>query len=231
VILPAGCISDAAGFGDQTGLRARREVRITELPLFVLAPRPQLAIRIDRQRAADLNLSIDQIGRTLETLFGGRQVNTYVDRGEEYSVIIQGRPQDRSSPTDIGNVFMRPPGQNQQLIPLANVVSFADAAGPANLNRVDRLRTITVSSSLVPGFTLPEAIDVANQLVKEELPPQVRLSYGGQTREYVESSSTIYFTFLLALLVVFLPGVGTTITISRTPATFAGNAFISTEDG
>ena len=166
--------------------------------------KPELRIRIDRQRAADLNLSIDQIGRTLETLFGGRQVNTFVDRGEEYSVIIQGRPQDRSSPTDIGNVFMRPPGQNQQLIPLANVVSFADAAGPATLNRVDRLRTITISSSLAPGFTLPEAIDVMNEIIKTELPPQVRISYGGQTREFVESSSSIYFTFLLALLVVFL---------------------------
>jgi multidrug efflux pump len=191
------------GWRDTLMAAMSRDPRFVNVDSNFRENKPELRIRIDRQRAADLGLSIDQVGRTLETLFGGRQVNTFVDRGEEYGVIIQGRAEDRATPTDITNVFVRS-ATTSQFVPLSNVVSFTEAAGPANLNRVDRLRTITVQSSLAPGFTLPEAIDATEKLVKEVLPPQVRINYGGQTREFVESSSTIYYTFLLALLVVFL---------------------------
>ncbi len=165
--------------------------------------KPEVRVRIDRSKAADLGIGIDTIGRTLETMFGSRELNTYVDRGEEYKVIIQARSEDRASPRDMTNIFVRS-ATTGQLIPLSNLVSFAETAGPQDLTRVDRLRSITLQASLAPGFTISEALDKMEQFAIEVLPPEVRISYNGQSREFKESSSSLYITFALALIVVFL---------------------------
>lgn len=148
-------------------------------------------------------MPIDTIGRTLETMFGSRNVSTYVDRGEEYNVILQARTQDRATPADLAGLFVRS-ATTQTLIPLSSLVTMAEAAGPAELNRVDRLRSITITSSLAPGFTLGEALSELEKIAAEELPPEARISYQGQSREFKESASSLYFTFGMALLIVFL---------------------------
>ena len=188
---------------DRVLAAAGRDPRFLNLDSNYRETKPELRVRIDRARAADLGVSIDQIGRTLETLFGSREINTYVNRGEEYRVIIQARAQDRASPSDLSNIFVRS-NSTGQLVSLSNLVLLAEAAGPAELNRVDRLRSITISSSLAPGFTIAEALDKLAQIVIEELPPEVRISYLGQSREFRDSSNSLYFTFALALVIVFL---------------------------
>ncbi len=110
---------------------------------------PDLRVRIDRARAADLGIPIEVIGRTLELMFGEREVSTFVDRGFEYQVIIQARPEDRSAPNDLRNVFVRT--ASGDLVPLSNVVTLAEIAGPQNLNRFDRLRSITIQGSPAPA--------------------------------------------------------------------------------
>jgi multidrug efflux pump len=165
--------------------------------------KPEIRVGIDRLRAADLGVPVETIARTLETMFGSREVTQYVDRGEEYRVLLQARAEDRSRPHDLTNIFVRS-ATTQQLIPLSNLVSFREAAGPQDLTRVDRLRSITLTATPAPGFTLAEALDVIDQYAKELLPPEVRISYEGQSREFKESSKSLYVTFGLALLVVFL---------------------------
>ncbi len=165
--------------------------------------KPQIKVAVDRNRAADLGVSLQTVGRTLETVLGSRIVTTYIDRDREYNVILQGRAEDRATPTDLDNLYVRS-DRTGELVPLSNLVELTELAGPMRLNRFDRLRSITVSAALAPGYTLGEALAYVEKVVKEDLPPSVRLNYDGQSREFKESGSQLYFMFVLAMVVVFL---------------------------
>jgi len=163
---------------------------------------PDLRVKIDRTRAADLGVSIEAVGRSLELMFGEREVSTFVDRGIEYSVIMQAREQDRVRPDDLKNVFVRT--ASGDLVPLSNLVSLSEMAGPQKLNRFDRLRSIKISGSLASGVTLGQALDTLDAIARDNLPAEARIGYDGQSREYRKASSSLYLTFGFALLVVFL---------------------------
>ncbi|MFM8680951.1 MAG: efflux RND transporter permease subunit [Alphaproteobacteria bacterium] len=191
------------GWRDRVLDRVRTDPRFVNPDSNYKENKPELRVRIDRAKAADLGVSIEEIGKTLETMFGSREVNTYVDRGEEYKVIMQARAEDRATPAGIASIFVRSQ-TTRELIPLSNVVQLVEAAGPQELNRVDRLRSITIRSQLAPGFTIAEGLATLERIVREDLPPEVRISYQGQSREFKESSSSLMVTFALALVVVFL---------------------------
>jgi multidrug efflux pump len=165
--------------------------------------KPQLRVDIDAQRAADMGISIEDIGRTLETMLGSRNVTTFNDRGQEYNVVLQARPEDRVTPRDLSNIFVRS-AATRQLVPLSNLVRLIDFAGPSDLNRFDRQRSITISANLATGYSLGQALEYVEEVVRNELPPHARLSYRGESREFKESSYSLYITFAVALLVVFL---------------------------
>ena len=188
---------------DRIMARVSQDDRLLNLDSNFQENKPELRVKIDRARAADLGVSVEQIGRTLETMFGSRHVSDFSDRGEEYKVILQARLEDRLTPSDLSNIYARSATTNQ-LIPLSNLVSFVEAAGPQELNRVDRLRSITITASLAPDFSIAEALEELERITAEELPPEVRISYQGQSREFKESSASLYFTFGLALIIVFL---------------------------
>jgi multidrug efflux pump len=160
-------------------------------------------ISVDRDRAAALGVSLGAIGRTLETMLGSRKVTTYLDRGREYDVILMGKEADRSSPDDLTNLYVRSQ-QTGDLVPLANLVRISETAGPAQLNRHDRMRSITIETGLADGVSLGAGIDTMRQLAAETLPAGVRVSWDGDSKEYLESGGSLYATFGLALLVVFL---------------------------
>ena len=164
---------------------------------------PQMRVEIDHARAADLGVSAQEIGRTLETMMGGRRVTTYVDGGEEYDVIMQAQRSDRAAPADLDNLYVRS-ARSSELIPLANLVSLKELAEPGRLNRFNRLRGITISAGLAPGYTLGEALTWAQKTVAEELPPTAQLDYKGDSREYLKAGGAVVLTFALALLVVYL---------------------------
>ncbi|MFA7320913.1 MAG: efflux RND transporter permease subunit [Dokdonella sp.] len=164
---------------------------------------PQMRVEIDHARAADLGVSAQEIGRTLETMMGGRRVTTYVDGGEEYDVIMQAQRSDRAAPADLDNLYVRS-ARSGELIPLANLVSLKELAEPGRLNRFNRLRGITISAGLAPGYTLGEALSWAQKTVAEELPSTAQLDYKGDSREYLKAGGAVVLTFALALLVVYL---------------------------
>jgi multidrug efflux pump len=190
------------GWRDLLIARVQQSGKIINLDSDFKESQPDLRVRIDRARAADLGVSVEAIGRTLELMFGEREVSQYVDRGVEYPVIVQARSEDRSSPTDLRSVFIRT--TTGDLAPLSNFVTLGEVAGPQGLNRLDRLRSITVQGSPAPGVSIGEALAVMEQAAKEVLPPEVKIGYNGQSKEYKQSSSSLYVTFAFALLVVFL---------------------------
>jgi len=165
--------------------------------------KPQLDVSIDRNRAADLGVSLESVGRTLETMMGSRVVTTYLERGEEYRVILQARDADRASPSDLDNIYVRSQTTNT-LIPLANLATIKETAGPQDFKRFDRLRAVTISAAIAKGYSLGEGMKYMEQVVRENLPPEAHINWDGESREYNNSRGALYVTFLLALTIVFL---------------------------
>ena len=192
-----------AGWRDAFLAKASENPRLLNLDADYKEVKPQLLIQVDRNRAADLGVSVSEVGRTLETMLGSRRVTTYLDRGEEYDVILQAEDGDRRTPGDIENLYVRA-SKSGALVPLSSLVSVSEGADAATLNRFNRLRSITISANLAPGYTLGEALSYLRGVAEETLPTEARIDYKGQSRELQESSSSVLVTFALALLVVFL---------------------------
>jgi len=182
--------------------KARTNPRLLNLDHNFKETKPEVRVDIDRRKAADLGISIAAVGRTIETLMGSREVTTYVVGGQEYKVLLQAPDSARLSPYDLQNVFVRTGSGG--LVPLSNVVTLSERARAQTLSRQDRVRAITITASLAPGYSLGEALDFLDRTAKEVLPQEARISYLGQSLEFRESSGALYVTFALALLVVFL---------------------------
>jgi len=165
--------------------------------------KPQLRVIIDKDRAADLGVSISHIGRTLESMLGSRLVTTFMRDGEEYDVIIEGNRDNQNTASDLENIYVRS-ARNQALIPLSNLVSVEEFADASQLNRYNRMRAITLEANLADGYSLGEALDYLNELSDTYLPAEAVISYKGQSLDYQESGSSMYFVFVLALGIVFL---------------------------
>jgi multidrug efflux pump len=165
--------------------------------------KPQLRVVIDRERAADLGVSIAHIGRTLESMLGSRLVTTFMRDGEEYDVIVEGNRDNQSTATDMQNLYVRS-DRSQELIPLSNLVSIEEFADASSLNRYNRMRAITLEANLADDYTLGEALDYLNDLATTYLPAEAVISYKGPSLDYQESGNSMNFVFLLALGIVFL---------------------------
>ncbi|MDX2411046.1 MAG: efflux RND transporter permease subunit [Woeseiaceae bacterium] len=165
--------------------------------------KPKIDVTIDRDRAAALGVSLSNVGRTLETILGSRVVTTFIDQGEEYRVILQGREEGRQTPSDLESIYVRSE-RSGQLIPLSNLVQLQEIAGPVDLRRFDRMRSISISASLGTGYSLGEAVEDLEAIVEENLPPVVRLNYDGESRDFKNTGNAIYMTFALALVIAYL---------------------------
>ncbi|MDA5192412.1 efflux RND transporter permease subunit [Govanella unica] len=165
--------------------------------------KPQILITIDQNRAADLGVSIGNIGRTLETMFNSRRVTTFVDRGKEYYVMLQAGTEDRRSPNDMTDIYVRS-DKSGVLVPLSSLVRFEERGTAASLSRFNRLRSVTLSANITPGYSMGEVIQHLEATAAKELPQTARIDYKGESREFKESSSSLLFIFGMALVVVFL---------------------------
>jgi multidrug efflux pump len=164
--------------------------------------RPQMRVQIDHQRAADLGVSVGDIGRTLESMMGSRRVTTFVRGGEEYDVIVQAGKPARASPADLAAIQVRT--RSGELVPLSNLVTLNEIAEPGSFNRFNRLRAITITMGLAPGYRMGDAITWLREAVAEELPQQAQIDWKGESREYQAAGGAVLLTFALALLVVYL---------------------------
>ncbi|MBW7930814.1 MAG: efflux RND transporter permease subunit [Gammaproteobacteria bacterium] len=204
VVLQGSSYEELVEWRDKVMGRVQREnPRIVGLRSDFFEQKPKIQVNVERERASDLGVSVTAIGRTLETMLGSRIVTTFADRGEEYNVVLQARPEDRASPADLGNIYVRS-ATTGELLPLASLVTLREFAGPRELKRFDRLRAITLLGGLTPGYTLGEALAYMEKVVAEELPAEARLDYDGESREFMQTGNAIYYTFLLALLISFL---------------------------
>ncbi|MCG6868852.1 MAG: efflux RND transporter permease subunit [Gammaproteobacteria bacterium] len=165
--------------------------------------KPQIRVIIDYDRAAEMGVTVDEIGRTLETLLGSRRVTTYIDAGEEYDVILEGERDAQRTPTNLQSIYVRSE-RSGELIPLSNLVTLEEFADSIKLNRYNRVRAITLEANLADGVSLGSALESLETLAREHLPGKVIIDYKGQSRDFKFASAAIAFTFVLGLVVVFL---------------------------
>jgi multidrug efflux pump len=165
--------------------------------------KPQIRIAIDRDRAAELGISLQAVGRTLETALGSRIVTTWADRGREYNVVLQASGDARQAPTDLTNIRVRS-DRTGELIPLSNVVRLEETSGAVELARFNRLRSVELQADLAEDYTMGEAIRWFQQTVSKELPPEATLMWDGESGEFIRSGQQLYLTFLFALVIVYL---------------------------
>lgn len=164
--------------------------------------RPQVLVNVDRERAAELGVPAQEVGRTLQTALGARTVGTFVDRGEEYDVILQAAESDRRTPEDITELYVRTAAG--ELVPLSNLVGLGEEAAASEYNRYNRRRAITLSAGLAPGYPLGEAVAFLRQAAAEELPGSAAIDFTGESGEFQSAAEAGYLTFILSLAVVFL---------------------------
>ena len=164
--------------------------------------KPELVVSLDRDRAENLGVPARDIATTLQTLLGGRDVSRFTSENKLYDVILRLDPSERATPSDITGLQVR--GRDNNLIPLDAVTRVEERIGPRQLNHFDRVRSFTLSASMAPGFTLGEALDSLNARAAKVLPAGSTTELAGESREFKESGSTLYFAFALALIFVFM---------------------------
>jgi multidrug efflux pump len=202
-VIGGSTYEELAGWRDRLLAEVAKNPKLIEVDYDYKETKPQLRIHINQNRAGDLGVSIQNIGRALESLLGSRVVTTFTQEGEEYDVIVESSYDRKRTPTDLSNIQVRSE-RTDELIPLANLVTIEELADSGVLNRYNRMRAITIEANLAAGYRLSEALDFLNEAAGRVLPNQAVISYKGESREYKESGSSAIFIFLLALLVVFL---------------------------
>jgi multidrug efflux pump len=176
---------------------------LTDIDSDYKETKPQLRLIINKDRAGDLGVSVQTIGRTLETMLGSRRVTTYIDDGEEYDVILEGERSEQRTPADMQNIYVRS-DTTGKLIPLANLVKIEEFADSGALNRYNRVRAITIEAGLADGYSLGKALDYLRELVRDSLPESAVIDYKGESLDYQTSGTSLLFVFALGFLVVFL---------------------------
>ena len=164
--------------------------------------KPELKVQVERDRAADAGVQVDAIGRTMETMLGGRQVTRFKQNGEQYDVIVQMAPGERTRPNDISDIFVR--GRNDMMAPLSSLVSVREGVAPRELNHFGQRRSATITASLAPDYAIGDALKAIEETAGRLLPPGYALDYNGNSREFRVSTGGLYFTFLLALAFIYL---------------------------
>jgi multidrug efflux pump len=181
---------------------ASKNPGLTNLDTDLRLDKPELKVSVNRDKISDVGASVDVVGRTLETMLGGRQVTRFKRDGEQYDVVVQVAEGDRRTPGDISDIYVR--GRNNEMIQLSNLVNVRESVAPKSLNHFNRIRAVTISATLAPGYTLGQALAFMNETAKKVLPPTAQTDLAGQSREFRDSSTDIYFVFVLALAFIYL---------------------------
>ncbi|MDN3609290.1 vibriobactin export RND transporter permease subunit VexH [Vibrio ostreicida] len=163
---------------------------------------PELVVTVDKQRAAELGISVVEISDTLEIMLGGKSETTFVERGEEYDVYLRGDENAFNNATDLSQIYLRTAAG--ELVTLDAVTQIEEIASSIRLSHYNKQKSITVTANLSDGYTLGQALDFLDQNAIEILPGDISVSYSGESKDYKENQSSIVIVFSLALLVAFL---------------------------
>ncbi|HSW68575.1 MAG TPA: efflux RND transporter permease subunit [Gammaproteobacteria bacterium] len=162
----------------------------------------QFEVSINRDKAADAQVSMQDITNTISTFLAGRNTGHFEYDGNLYDIIMQMNMSALSNPNIISELYVR--NANSKMVPLSDLVSIQEKTSPESLPHYDRLRADTLHASLLPGYTIADAVDTLQKMAKEVLPDNAKYEFEGEAKSYLDSSSKMNMTFLLAMIFIYL---------------------------
>ncbi|WP_372827177.1 efflux RND transporter permease subunit [Polaromonas sp.] len=164
--------------------------------------KPELRINVNREKAADLGVSVEVVARAIETMLGGRNVTRYKRDAEQYDVIVQTQASGRRTPEDIEGIYVR--GRSDAMIPLSSLVTVRETVSPRELNHFGQRRAASITANLAPDYSLGQALTFMNQTAAKVLKPGYSTDLNGTSREFKNSQGALAIVFVLALVFIFL---------------------------
>ena len=182
--------------------KLRRNRNLSRLESDYTRNKPEVKLIINKNKAKDLGVSTETIGKSLETLYGGKRVTTFNKLGKEYPIILQQYLSDRRNKEGISKIFVRS-DTTGKLISLTNLVNFKEEGTAKELARYNRQRAVTISANISENYTLSEAIKYLENTMAE-VSPQSQITWKGKSEEIKETSNELFIIFALALLTAYL---------------------------
>src|SRR5690606_16021209 len=164
--------------------------------------KPELEIEIDRERARNIGVSVQEIARTLQLSYSGQRFAYFIMNGKQYQVLGEMRLQDRNEPINLRMLYVR--GGDGQLVQLDNLVRVVEKSTPPQLFRFNRFVSATVTANLAEGYTIGAGLDEMDKIAAEILDDSFSTDVSGPSKEFRESSNSLLFAFVFALILIYL---------------------------
>ena len=165
--------------------------------------RPEQRILFDREKIADLGLSVNEVASVIQTNIGGSQAGVFRDGGDEYPIMVRLRPEDRLSTQDLDNISIRTP--DGRVLPVSSVVRKEMGRGPTGINRIDGQRVTNITANLEPGVALGDAVErIRTQLLEKPLPEGYSIVFGGEYEEQQKAAADFQLSILMALVLIYM---------------------------
>lgn len=182
--------------------------KVNESPMFQMADvnlkftKPEMRIYIDRDKATLLGVSTRDIGQTLQYALSGQRMGYFYMNGKQYQILGEINRQQRNTPLDLKTIYLK--NRNGEMIQMDNLVELKETVAPPQLYRYNRFSSATITAGLAPGVSLGDALDEMDVIAKETLDETFRTALAGDSKDFRESSSSLMFAFLLALVLIYL---------------------------
>jgi len=164
--------------------------------------KPELEIEIDREKARNLGVSVQEIARTLQLSYSGQRFDYFIMNGKQYQVVGEMQLEDRNEPINLRMLYVK--GENEQLIQMDNLVSISEKSTPPQLYRYNRFVSATVKAGLAPGQTVGTGLEEMDRIAAEVLDDSFTTDVAGLSKEYRDSSNSLVFAFIFALVLIYL---------------------------
>ncbi|MGE4052049.1 MAG: efflux RND transporter permease subunit [Piscinibacter sp.] len=202
VIVSSDSYANMAQVAQQMVAEMTKNPGIVQPDIDLRMNKPELFIEVDRDRATDAGIAVEQVARTIETMLGGRNVTRYKRDAEQYDVVVQTESRGRTTPEDIERMFVR--GRGDTMVPLSALVKVTESVSPRELNHFNQRRSVTITANLAPDYALGEALQFMDATAAKVLKPGYTTELNGVSREFRAASGALGLVFVLALLFIFL---------------------------
>lgn len=164
--------------------------------------KPEIEVEIDREKARNIGVSVQEIARTLQLSYSGQRFDYFIMNGKQYQVVGEMQKEDRNEPINLRMLYVR--AENGQLVQLDNLVNITEKSTPPQLYRFNRFVSATVSAGLAPKYTIGDGLDEMDRIAAEVLDESFTTDVAGVSKEFRESSNSLIFAFLFALILIYL---------------------------
>ncbi len=202
VILSSASYEEMAEVADRIVAEVEQIPGFTAVDVDLKLTKPEVSVQVDRDKATDAGVPVETIGRTLETMLGGRQVTRFKRDAEQYDVIVQMTSADRANPSDINGIYVR--SADGRMLPLDSLVRVDESVAPRELNHFGQRRAVTIKASLGAELAMGDAVAKLEEVAARVLPGGYAVDYDGQTREFKLSSGNLQLVFAMAIVFIYL---------------------------